>query len=97
LGLFYKFFLMSDSKKEIESIGLVSCELGNDACNFCDRPENGVYAQMTGLESADIAYFICGRCAIDVIKSGVKHCSEIVLPQKTNASVQKEGDCGCGK
>ena len=86
---------MSDSKKEIESIGLVSCELGNDACQFCENPENGVYAQMTGLESQDIAYLICGKCAIEKVKSGVSHCREIVAPQ--NENIRKEGDCGCGK
>lgn len=71
---------MSEEKKEIESIGLVSCTLGNDECFFCEKPENGVYAQITGYDSGDIAYYICGKCALDKIKSGVTHCKEITPP-----------------
>lgn len=71
---------MSEEKKP-EDIGLVSCEL-NDECYFCEHPENGVYAQMTGYDSGDIAYYICGKCALDKIKSGVTHCKEIIPPNK---------------
>lgn len=70
---------MAEAEKEIESIGLVSCEL-NDECHFCENPQNGIYAQMVGYDSSDIAYYICGKCALDKIRSGVSHCREISKP-----------------
>ena len=62
--------------KKIESIGLSKCEL-NDECNFCNDPKSGVYARMVGYDSSEIAYYICGKCALEKIKSGVEHCEEI--------------------
>jgi hypothetical protein len=67
--------------KQIESIGLTSCEF-NDECNFCNDPQNGSYARMTGYNSSEIAYFICGKCALDKIRKGVESCSEIKPPLK---------------
>lgn len=31
-----------------------------------------------GYNSPDIAYYICGKCALEKIKSGIQHCEEIV-------------------
>ncbi len=62
--------------EKIEAIGLSKCEL-HDECNFCNEPQNGIYARMTGYDSSDIAYYICGKCAIEKIKSGVENCGEI--------------------
>ena len=68
---------MKDTVNEkIESIGLTKCEL-NEECNFCNDPQKGSYARMTGYDSSEIAYYICGKCALEKIKSGVNHCEEI--------------------
>ena len=64
------------SNKKIESIGLAKCEI-DDTCNFCNEPQNGSYARMVGYDSSDIAYYICGKCALEKIKSGVEHCDEL--------------------
>lgn len=66
----------SEPNNKIESIGLTKCEL-NDECNFCNNPQVGSYARMIGYDSSDIAYYICGKCALEKIKSGVRHCEEL--------------------
>ena len=67
----------NEPNKKIESIGLAKCELDSDTCNFCNDPQEGSYARMVGYDSSDIAYYICGKCALEKIKSGVEHCGEI--------------------
>ena len=67
-----------NSKDKIESIELTSCEL-HDECNFCNEPQKGSYARMVGYDSAEIAYYICGKCALEKIKLGAEHCKEIKL------------------
>lgn len=67
--------------EKIETIGLTKCEL-HDECNFCNMPENGVYARMVGYDSPEIAYYICGKCALEKVKAGVEHCGEIKAPIK---------------
>lgn len=62
--------------KKIEAIGLTSCEM-HEECNFCDAPQNGIYTPMVGYDSGDIAYYICGKCALEKVKAGVEHCGEI--------------------
>lgn len=68
-------------KEKIEATGLVQCEL-HDECNFCNSPQNGVYAQMVGYDSPEIAYYICGKCALEKVKAGLEHCGEIKAPLK---------------
>lgn len=68
--------------ERIEALGLIKCDL-NDACNFCNEPQNGVYSRMVGYDSAEIAYYICGKCALEKIKAGVAHCIEIEAPYKS--------------
>ena len=62
--------------KKIESIGLSKCELNNE-CDFCNEPDQGSYARLTGYDSSEIAYYICGKCALEKIKSGIEHCKDI--------------------
>lgn len=69
-------------RRKIESIGLTKCEL-NDECNFCNNPKKGSYARYVGYDSPEIAYYICGKCALEKIKSGVANCEEIKSPAKT--------------
>lgn len=66
--------------EKIEAIGLTKCDL-NDECNFCNMPENGVYAKMVGYDSPEIAYYICGKCALEKVKAGIESC-EINVPLK---------------
>ncbi len=66
------------ARKIIESIGLSKCEFNNE-CDFCNEPEQGSYARLTGYDSSEIAYHICGKCALEKIKSGIEHCEKIKL------------------
>ena len=66
----------NEANKKIESIGLAKCEL-NTECDFCNDPQEGSYARMAGYDSSEIAYYICGKCALEKIKSGVEHCDEL--------------------
>lgn len=66
----------NEPNKKIESIGLTKCEIHSE-CDFCNDPKEGSYARMIGYDSSDIAYYICGKCALEKIKSGVEHCKEI--------------------
>lgn len=65
-----------NSNIKIESIGLAKCEF-NEECDFCSDPQYGTYSRLTGYDSSEIAYYICGKCALEKIKSGVEHCSDI--------------------
>lgn len=66
----------NEQNKKMESIGLTKCEL-NDECNFCNDPKEGSYARLAGYDSTEIAYYICGKCALEKIKSGIEHCDEL--------------------
>ena len=68
--------MSSEQNKKIESIGLAKCEL-HDECDFCNDPRQGSYARMTGYDSSDVAYYICGKCALEKIRSGIENCEEI--------------------
>ena len=37
---------------------------------------------MVGYDSPEIAYYICGKCALEKVKAGVEHCGEIKAPFK---------------
>ena len=65
-----------DEHKKIEATGLKLCEV-HDECNFCNEPQKGSYARLTGYDSEEIAYYICGKCALEKIKAGVQRCEEI--------------------
>lgn len=59
------------SKKEIEKFGFERCEF-NDECDFCKTPKRGSYARMIrhAESSAETDYYICGKCASEIIESG---------------------------
>ena len=71
--------IIMETDKKIKSIGLIKCAL-NEECNFCNNPQDGSYARMIGYDSAEIAYHICGKCAIEKIKAGVESCENLIPP-----------------
>lgn len=67
--------------EKIEAMGLTKCEQ-HDECNFCNSPQNNVYARMVGYDSQEIAYYICGKCALEKVKAGIESCEINVLLKK---------------
>jgi hypothetical protein len=45
----------------IKYFGLEKCNFDDD-CDFCDKPQGGVWAKITTAWETETEYYICGEC-----------------------------------
>ena len=66
----------------IEALGLERCKF-DDECDYCNKPENGVYARMyyPPEDSPECDYYICGKCVVENQKQNNGLFDELRLPK----------------
>jgi hypothetical protein len=68
------------TQQEIEDFGFERCDF-DDECDFCITPQQGSYAKMSRSEcGAEAEYYICGKCASEIIKEGKAESAHDVSP-----------------